>query len=97
MVPAISDWAVVPNFVGIAVSLLVQGPANFLKPWPLGVLLFGLLMLLFAVIGTITGKVYGKGGTADRATNPFEYWLSLIIAYLGAAFLIWHWLYALPH
>jgi hypothetical protein len=33
------------------------------KQWPLGVLLFGLIMLLLAVIGTFTGKLYGKGGT----------------------------------
>ena len=40
------------------------------KPWPLGVLLVGLLMLLLAVIGTFTGKLYGKRGTADRAKDP---------------------------
>ena len=59
------------------------------KPWPLGVLLFGLLMVLLAVIGTFTGKTYGRGGSADRATEPFTYWLTLVIQYLGGAFLIW--------
>jgi hypothetical protein len=58
------------------------------KQWPLGAFLFGLLMLLLAVVGTFTGKAYGKGGTADRATEPFEYWLCLIVEYLGGAFLI---------
>jgi hypothetical protein len=67
------------------------------KPWPLGVLLFGLLMLVLAVIGTFTGKTYGKGGSADRAKDPFNYWLTLAVQYMGAAFLIWYWLYALPH
>ena len=59
------------------------------KPWPLGVLLFGLLMVLLAVIGTFTGKTDGRGGSADRATEPFTYWLTLVIQYLGGAFLIW--------
>jgi hypothetical protein len=67
------------------------------KPWPLGVLLFGLLMLVLAVIGTFTGKAYRKGGTADRAKDPFDYWLTLVVEYVGAAFLIWYWLYAFPH
>ena len=49
------------------------------KPWPLGVLLFGLLMLVLAVIGTFTGKTYGKGGSADRAKDPFNYWLTLAV------------------
>jgi len=63
------------------------------KPWPLGVVLFGLLMLLLAVIGTFTGKTYGRGGNADRAEEPVTYWLTLVIQYLGAAFLIWYGLY----
>ena len=67
------------------------------KPWPLGVLLFGLLMLVLAVIGTFTGKTYGKGGSADRAKDPFTYWLTLVLQYMGAVFLIWYWLYAFPH
>ena len=66
------------------------------KPWPLGLLLFGLLMLVLAVIGTFTGKTYGKGGDADRAKEPFNYWLTLVIQYLGAAFLIWCWLIEKP-
>jgi hypothetical protein len=61
------------------------------KQWPLGLLLFGLLMLLLAVIGTFTGKTYGRGGSADRAKEPFTYWSTLVIQYLGAAFLIWWW------
>jgi hypothetical protein len=56
------------------------------KPWPLGMLLFGVLMLFLAVIGTFTGKTYGRGGTADRSKEPFTYWLTLIIQYLGARF-----------
>ncbi len=62
------------------------------KPWPLGLLLFGLVMLLLAVIGTFTGKTHSMGGRGfDRATEPFHYWLDLVIQYLGAAFLIWSW------
>jgi arginine exporter protein ArgO len=67
------------------------------KPWPLGVVLFGLLMLLLAVIGTFTGKTYGRGGSADRAKEPVSYWVTLVIQYLGAVFLIWYGLYGLPH
>jgi len=66
------------------------------KQWPLGLLLFGLFMLLLAVIGTFTGKAYGRGGSADRAKEPFTYWLMLVIQYLGAAFLIWCWLNEKP-
>jgi uncharacterized membrane protein YeaQ/YmgE (transglycosylase-associated protein family) len=65
------------------------------KPWPLGVLLFGLLMLVLAVIGTFTGKAYGKGGTADRAKDPSDYWLTLVIQFIGAVFLIWCYFHAL--
>lgn len=54
-----------------------------------GVFLAGLLFLLLAVIGTFTGKAYGKGGSADRAKEPFTYWLILVIQYLGGAYLIW--------
>ena len=67
------------------------------KPWPLGVLLFGLLMLVLAVIGTFRGKTYGRGGSTGRAKDPFNYWLTLGIQYMGAAFLIWYWLFSLPH
>ncbi len=64
------------------------------KPWPLGLLLFGLFMLVLAVIGTFTGKAYGRGSSADRAKDSFNYWLTLVIQYLGGAFLIWCWLNA---
>ena len=68
------------------------------KQWRLGVLLFGLLMLVLAVTGTIKGKLYGwgRGGTVDRANAPWTYWLGQVVRYLGAAFLIWCW-YELPH
>ena len=62
------------------------------KPRPLGLLLGGLVMLLLAVIGTFTGKTYGRGGRGfDRATESFQYWLELVVQYLVAAFLIWCW------
>jgi hypothetical protein len=59
------------------------------KPWPLGMLLVGVLMLLLAVIGTFIEKTCGRGGTASRSEDPFTYWLTLIIQYLAAVFLIW--------
>jgi hypothetical protein len=46
-------------------------------------------MFVLAVIGTFTGKVYGKGGTADRAKDPVDYWMTLVVQYLCGAFLIW--------
>ena len=72
-------------------------PDSWNEPWPLGVVLFGLLMLLLAVIGTFTGKAYGKGGSAIRAKDPFDYWSTLVVQYLGGAFLIWYGLHLLPH
>ena len=63
---------------------------HFGEPWPFGAFLFGFLMFLLALIGTVTGKAYGKGGTVDRATNPLGYWLCLVIGYLGGAFLIFN-------
>ena len=62
-----------------------MAPEGWHKPWPLGLLLFGLLMLLLAVIGTFTGKTYGKGDSADRTKEPFNYWWTLAVQYLGAA------------
>jgi hypothetical protein len=59
------------------------------KPWPTGILLFGLLMLLLAVIGTFTGKAYGKGGTTERAKDPVGFWLILALEYLiGVGFIL---------
>ncbi|HEX4785349.1 MAG TPA: hypothetical protein VH350_13475 [Candidatus Sulfotelmatobacter sp.] len=66
------------------------------KPWPLGGLLFGLFMVLLAVIATFTGKTYGRGGSADRSKEPLTYWLTLAIQYLGGAYLIW-WFYPMLH
>jgi hypothetical protein len=72
---------------------------NFVRSreqWPFGVFLFGLLFLLLAVIGTFTGKTYGKG-SVDRTKDPTSYWLTLAVQYLGGAFLIWYWASMLPH
>jgi hypothetical protein len=71
-------------------------PESLNKPWPLGLLLFGLLMLLLAVIGTFTGKAYGRGGSVARAEDPLDYWGTLILQYVGGACLIRYW-YVLPH
>jgi hypothetical protein len=67
------------------------------KPWPFGVLLFGLLMLVLAAIGTYTGKTYGRGGSSHRAKDPFNYWSTFVVQYLAAIFLIWYSIYELPH
>ena len=76
-------------------SMAGMAPASWNKPWPLGVLLFGLVMLLLAVIGTFTGTAYGKGSRAYRATEPITYWTLLAVQYFGGAFLIWYWASAL--
>jgi hypothetical protein len=49
-------------------------------------------MLVLAVIGTFTGKTYGRGGSSDRRKEPVTYWLTLVIQYVGGGFLIWCWL-----
>jgi hypothetical protein len=54
-------------------------------------------MLLLAVIGTFTGKTYGRGGSSDRAKEPVNYWMTLVVQYSVGAFLIWYWASALPH
>ena len=51
-----------------------------------------MLMLLLALMGTFTGKTYERGFSANRATEPVSYWLTLVIQYLVAAFLIWMWI-----
>lgn len=72
-------------------------PESWNKPWPLGVVLVGLLMLILAVIGTFTGKTYGRGGSVVRAKDPSTYWLTLVVQYLCAALLVWYGLYLLPY
>jgi hypothetical protein len=72
-------------------------PESWNKTWPFGLVLFGLLMLLLAVIGTFTGKTYGRGGSADRSKAPVDYWMTLVVQYLGAVFLIWYGAYLMPH
>jgi hypothetical protein len=67
-----------------------MAPEWWNKPWPFGVLLFGLLMLLLAVMGTFTGTAYGTYGTKTvRAKDPVNYWLTLAMEYLAGAFFIW--------
>ena len=73
-----------------------MAPEWWNKPWPLGVLLFGPLMLLLAVIGTFTGTAYGKGSRAYRATEPVAYWTLLVVQYLGGTFFIWWWANGMP-
>jgi hypothetical protein len=73
-----------------------MAPDGWNKPWPFGVLLFGLLMLLLAVIGTFTGTAYGKGSRAYRATEPGTYWTLLAVQYLSGAFFIWWWANGMP-
>jgi hypothetical protein len=58
---------------------------------PDGRLYFGLFVLLLSVIGTFTGKLYGRGGKVDRAKDPTGYWLALFVSYLASGFLIWSW------
>jgi hypothetical protein len=65
------------------------------KPWPLGVLLFGLLMVILAVIGSFTGRLYGRGSCTVRAEAPFTFWLTLVVQTLCGFFLIFYWLVAL--
>jgi multisubunit Na+/H+ antiporter MnhG subunit len=68
------------------------------RPWPLGVLLFGLFFLLLAAIGLFTGKMYERfGSTTDRSKDPVQFWLSFAVSCLCGAFLIWYWAFVLQH
>jgi hypothetical protein len=90
-IPETKMRGVLPDW--LRVVSLFAAPGWWGKPWPFGGFLFGLLMLVLAVIGTFTGKAYGKGGrSADRGKEPFSYWLTLVIEYLGGGYLIWYWL-----
>ena len=67
-----------------------MAPISWNKPCPICVLLAGLFFLVLAVIGTLTGKAYGKGASVERSKDPFGYWMTLAVEYLGGAFLIWY-------
>jgi hypothetical protein len=54
-------------------------------------LLFGMAVLLLALIETVTGKTYGRGGSVERAKEPFTYWLVLALQFLMATVLFWSW------
>ncbi len=52
----------------------------------------GSVMLVMALVGTVTGKLRGRYGyVAHQATDPKQYWWGLAIYYVGAAgFLGWY-------
>jgi hypothetical protein len=59
-------------------------------PKSFGLFLFGLLSLVLALVGTFTGKAYGRGGSATaRAEDPSGYWTLLTLEYVGGIFFIW--------
>jgi len=74
-----------------------MAPQSWNKPWPFGIFVFGVFLLVPAVFATITGKLYGKGGMLDRAKTPGQFWVGLIIQYLCGVGLILYWTYGLPH
>lgn len=45
-------------------------------------------MLLLALIGTFTGKTYGRSGGVERTKNPPMYWVMLTLQYLCAVILL---------
>jgi hypothetical protein len=54
----------------------------------------GIVMLAFAVGGTIAGKLPGRfGETAYRDKNPGQYWSALVIYYVAAIAFIEYYLY----
>ena len=62
------------------------------KPCPLCAFLFGLGMFILAVVSTFTGKTYLKS-ISERTSDPFNYWSTLTVQYLGGVFLMW-WFWA---
>jgi hypothetical protein len=77
--------------------MVVAVPDAWTRPRPFGLFVFGVILLVPAVFATITGKLYGKGGMVDRAKSPIGFWLTLILQYSVAVFLILRWAYWLPH
>jgi hypothetical protein len=64
-----------------------MAPNGWNKPWPFGLCLFGMLMLVLAIIGIFTGKAYYRG-SVSRAENPSNYWGTLIVQFVGGIVLI---------
>jgi hypothetical protein len=61
-------------------------------PSPLLSFVAGLGMLIYAVVQTVTGKVYLRSGDSiARAADPFYYWLAIGSCYLSAGFMFWIW------
>jgi hypothetical protein len=52
---------------------------------PLVSLAVGLLALSLTIYGAVTGKAVGKGGSVERAKEPVQYWLTLILEFAFAA------------
>lgn len=56
-------------------------PDSDLKP-PYGLLVFGVFLLVLAIAGTCTGKLWGRGGSVSRAEKPTEFWWAVALYYL---------------
>jgi RsiW-degrading membrane proteinase PrsW (M82 family) len=55
---------------------------------PLYLVLFGIALLVFAVISTCTGKTLTRGGSIlYRAQKPKTFWWRVALLFLGGVFL----------
>ena len=73
-----------------------MAPEGWHKPWPQGLLLFGIIMLIISVVETFTGVALSRRGVIERTRDPKHYWSTLVSQYLFAAFLICYYFYLTP-
>jgi len=68
---------------------------------PYGLLVVGIILLVFGVNATITGESRSRfGRVVSRAKDPDEFWQDVTMFYLGGVLLIAYYVheaYGLPH
>jgi hypothetical protein len=60
---------------------------------PYGLLVFGAFLLVLAVAGTCTGKLWGRGGPVYRAEKPTQFWWATALYYFGGVGFVGYFLY----
>jgi hypothetical protein len=68
-------------------------PNSDLSP-PYGLLIFGLMSLLLALVGTCTGEAWARfGRVVYRAKEPKQFWRLIAAYYLGGVCFVGYFLY----
>jgi hypothetical protein len=60
---------------------------------PYGLLIFGCILLLLAVVGAYRGQIRERSHVFYYAKEPKQFWLSVAIHFLGGIFLIAYFIY----